>query len=169
MSTEFLRNLTSGNLTGLAQQAARLPQTITGQSVSPQVAQSVSFQQALSTFQNILGGGELPETFRQSVTTSNLIGLGEAQQRAKIDRDEQRILNEQRQVQSSEATAIERKRLTDINESLSTRITELGQSLQGGAGGFDPFKFLTDNPLLGGIGIGGLAAGAVILLLVLRR
>jgi len=48
-------------------------------------------------------------------------------------------------------------------------VTELGESLKGiSAGGFDPIKFFTDNPLIGGIGIGGLLVGGVVLLLVLR-
>lgn len=39
---------------------------------------SVSFQQSSAILKNILAGGELPETFRESVTTQNLLGLGQA-------------------------------------------------------------------------------------------
>ena len=39
---------------------------------------SSSFQQSASIFSNILGGAELPETFRESVTSTNLINLGKA-------------------------------------------------------------------------------------------
>jgi len=76
--TEFLQNLTSGNLLTLAGQAAVAPQTITGQAVSPQVSFSESFQSSLSILQNILSGGELPETFRQATVTTNLLALGQA-------------------------------------------------------------------------------------------
>ena len=43
-----------------------------------QATQSASFQKSASIFSNILKGGELPETFRESVTTTNLLNLGQA-------------------------------------------------------------------------------------------
>lgn len=51
--------------------------TITGTS-SRLATESASFKQSASIFSNILRGGELPETFRESVTTTNLINLGKA-------------------------------------------------------------------------------------------
>ena len=57
-----------------------------------------------------------------------------------------------------------------VNQRLSQNVQELGDSIKNiGQGGFDPLKFLTDNPLIGGIGIGGLAVGAIVLLLVLKK
>ena len=169
MSTEFLRNLTSLNLAGLASQATAAPQTITSQQVSPQVSLSESFQSSLNIFQNILSGGELPETFRQAAVTRNLLGLGGAAVDISGALSEQVTIREQQRAFDQEALRNTQIQLEGINERLSRQVTELGQSLQGGAAGFDPIKFFTDNPLIGGIGIGGLAVGAVVLLLVLRR
>ncbi len=57
-----------------------------------------------------------------------------------------------------------------INEGFTGALGDLTKSLGDvGKGGFDPIKFFTDNPLIGGIGIGGLAVGAIILFLVLRK
>ena len=66
---------TGGFITGTTTNTG---QTITGQSVSPQVSLSESFQSSLNIFQNILSGGELPETFRQAIVTTNLLDLGQA-------------------------------------------------------------------------------------------
>jgi len=167
--TEFLQNLTSGNLAGLAQQASAAPQTITSQQVSPQVALSPSFQQAANIFQNILSGGELPETFRQSVTTENLLGLGQASKDITSALNEQIAIRERQRAETVEAIKNQQIFTTAVQEQANNSFKELTQSLKDvGQGGFDPIGFLTDNPLIGGIGIGGLAVGAVVLLLVLR-
>ncbi len=56
-----------------------------------------------------------------------------------------------------------------INEGFTTSLGDLSKALGDiGKGGFDPIKFFTDNPLIGGIGIGGLAVGAVVLLVLLK-
>ena len=167
--TDFLRNLTSRNLATLAQQAITAPQTITGQQVSPQVAISPSFQQAATIFQNILAGGELPETFRQAVTTTNLLGLGQASIDISSALSEQVTIREQQLARTTEAIRNQRIFTESINERLSQQITALGKSFGDiNTQQFDPIKFFTDNPLIGGIGIGGLLVGGVILLIALR-
>ena len=168
--TEFLKNLTSGSLATLAQQALAAPQTITSQQVSPQVAASESFQQAATIFQNILSGGELPETFRQRITTENLLGLGQASLDISSALNEQITIREQQLAKTTEAIRNQAIATESINERLGQQVTQIGKSLGDiSKGQFDPFKFLTDNPLIGGIGIGGLAVGAVVLLLLIRR
>lgn len=169
--TEFLQNLTSGNLLTLSQQAAALPQTITGQTVSPQVSLSESFQSSLNIFSNILSGGELPETFRESIVTQNLLGLGQASIDISGALSEQVAIREQQLAKTQEAIRNQQLLTESINERLSGQVTELGKAFSGlsGGNGFDPIKFFTDNPLIGGIGIGGLAVGAVVLLLVLKK
>jgi len=56
-----------------------------------------------------------------------------------------------------------------VNERLSQQVTQLGKSLGDlSVASFDPIKFFTDNPLIGGIGIGGLLIGGVVLLVLLK-
>jgi len=74
--TEFLRNLTSGNLANLAGQATAAPQTITGQTGDS----SASFQQAGSIFANILSGVGLPQTSQEITTGINISGLEQQSQ-----------------------------------------------------------------------------------------
>ena len=168
--TEFLQNLTSGNLLTLSQQAAIAPQTITGQTVDIQTAASESFQQAFVTFQTILSGGGLPETQFEAVTTQNLLGLGQASIDISTALNEQIAIRERQRIIDTQALQNTQLAIGQINERLSTQISELGKSLTGisTGTGFDPIKFFTDNPLIGGIGIGGLLVGGVVLLLVLR-
>lgn len=171
--TEFLRNLTSGNLATLASQAAAAPQTITRTTFPAPVVADPSFQSSLSIFSNILSGGELPETFRESTVTENLLGLGEASKTISDAVNQQIIIREQQQARTQEAIRNQQLFTESVNQRLSGQVTQLGQSLtqlsSATGTGFDPIKFFTDNPLIGGIGIGGLAVGAVVLLLVLRR
>lgn len=167
--TEFLQNLTSGNLLNLAGQATAAPQTITGQSVSPQVSFSESFQSSLSIFQNILSGGELPETFRQATVTTNLLALGDASKNITDALNEQITIRENQRAADNDAFLNQQILQTNINEGFTNALGDITKSLGDiGKGGFDPIKFLTDNPLIGGIGIGGLAVGAVVLFLVIK-
>lgn len=83
---------------------------------------------------------------------------------------EQIAIREQQRARDNEALQNTQIHIEQINERLSRQVTELGQSITDiSKGGFDPIKFFTDNPILGGIGIGGLAVGAIVLLLVLKR
>jgi len=168
--TEFLQNLSSGSLFNLAQQAGETPQTITSQQVSPAVASSASFQQAATIFQNILSGGELPETFRESVTSRNLLGLGEASIDISNALSQQVAIREEQLARTQEAIRNQQILTDSINERLSRQTTQLGESLKDlSTSTFDPIKFFTDNPLIGGIGIGGLVVGGVVLLILLKR
>jgi len=164
--TDFLRNLTSGNLTTLAGQATAAPQTITGQTGDL----SSSFQQAASIFDSILSGGELPETFRESVTTTNLLGLGQASLDISSALNEQITIRENQRATDQEAFTNQQILQTSINEGFTNALADISKSFGDiGKGGFDPIKFFTDNPLIGGIGIGGLAVGAVVLLILLKK
>jgi len=78
---------------------------------------------------------------------------------------EQVAIREQQLARTQEQIRNQSIALGQINERLSRQVTELGQSI----GGFDPVKFFTDNPIIGGIGIGGLLVGGVVLLILLRR
>ena len=167
--TDFLRNLTTANLRALAEQARAAPFAPSIQTISPQVAADPGFQKSLASLQNILAGGELPETFRESVVTTNLLGLGQASIDISGALSEQVQIREEQRVKTQEQISNLAIATGQINERLSQQVTELGESLKGiSAEAFDPIKFFTDNPLIGGIGIGGLLVGGVVLLLVLR-
>jgi len=138
--------------------------TATGQSTL-----SDSFLQARSILDNILSGGELPETFRESVTTANLLGLGQASLDISKALNEQITIRENQRAIDQEAARNNQILQNSINEAFTTTLGDIGKSISDiGKGGFDPIKFITDNPLLGGIGIGGLAVGAVVLFLVIK-
>lgn len=160
--TEFLQNLTSGNLQLLAQQAAAAP-------LFPDVPLSPAVEQQRTTLQTFLFSGTLPPSQFEAVTTRNLLGLGQASIDISQALSEQVAIREQQRTKDNEALQNTQIALGQINERLSRQVTELGQ-LFGGitATGFDPLKFLTDNPLIGGIGIGGLLVGGVVLLVLLR-
>ena len=69
----------------------------------------------------------------------------------------------------SEQVTIREEQLARTQEQLRNQQLAINALIEGqAAAGFDPIKFFTDNPLIGGIGIGGLAVGAVILLIALR-
>jgi len=91
--------------------------------VSQQVAQSPSFIQASAVLKNILGGGELPETFRESVTTTNLINLGQA------SLDISAALNTVATQQNEQITALSGV-VGEINERVSQQLIDLGKAAQ---------------------------------------
>ena len=103
------------------------------------------------------------------VTRLNLIGLGEASVDISKALNEQITIREQQRAIDVEAVSNQQIQINQLNERLSKQVSELGQALSNlGSGGFDPIKFLFDNPIFAGIGIGGLAVGGVVLLLVLK-
>lgn len=105
----------------------------------------------------------------QSQDIVNLFKLGAASVDISGALSEQVQIREEQRVKTQEQISNLAIATGQINERLSIQVTELGESLKGiSAGGFDPIKFFTDNPLIGGIGIGGLLVGGVVLLLVLR-
>jgi len=130
---------------------------------------SNSFVQARAILDNILSGGELPETFRESVTTFNLLGLGQASIDISTALNEQITIREEQLARTNEAIRNNQLLQNNINEQFTKVFGDIGQSLSDiGKGGFDLIKFFTDNPLIGGIGIGGLLVGGVVLLVVLK-
>lgn len=137
-------------------------QTITGQEGDT----STSFIQSFQNLQNILQGGELPETFRQATTTRNLIDLG----------IQQTIIGEQQTVFGGNIGDLS-EALNILNERVSSQLSKLGESVteasvaagQATASQSNPLSFLTNNPLLFGLGAGGLAVGAIALFILLKR
>ena len=103
------------------------------------------------------------------LTRLNLIGLGEASIDISTALNEQITIREQQRAIDVETVSKQQIQINQLNERLSRQVQELGDALKNiGSGGFDPIKFLFDNPIFAGIGIGGLAVGGVVLLLVLR-
>lgn len=161
--TEFLRNLTTENLGILAEQARAAP-------FSPDVTLSPQVEQQRTNLQTFLFSGQLPETFRESIVTQNLLGLGQASIDISGALSEQVTIREQQRARTQEQIRNQSIAIGEINERVSRQLIELGDSLGGiSTGGFDPIKFFTDNPLFAGISIGGLLVGGVVLLLLLRR
>ncbi len=99
-----------------------------------------------------------------------LFELGQASLDISGALSEQVAIREEQLARTQEAIRNQQIFTDEVNQRLSQQVTELGQSLGDiGQGGFDPLKFFTDNPLLGGIGIGGLAVGAVVLFLLIKK
>lgn len=128
-----------------------------------------TFLRNISTFE--APAFELPTSIFDTLRTNvaNLIGLGEASIQISSALNENITIREQQRAIDTEAVRNQQIQINTLNERLSSQLQELGESFSNiGSGDFDPIKFFTDNPLIGGIGIGGLAVGAVVLLLVLK-
>lgn len=175
MSVEISKFLTGftgpgGFLTGTTTDTG---QTITGQAVSPQVSQSISFQESLARFQNILSGGELPETFRQATFSANQLEIGGALNTLSLGLNEQINVRETQRTETNSAIQMLAGSVEEVNARISQQLQQLGQAVsqtaEGGKTNINPFAFLTENPLFAGIGVGGLAVGGIVLLLLLRR
>jgi len=148
--------------------AALQPATVTG-TATIQSTLSESFLQAKAILDNILSGGELPETFRENVTTFNLLALGEASKDITDALNEQITIRENQRAIDQEAFTNQQILQTSINEGFTNALGDISKGFSDiGKGGFDPIKFFTDNPLIGGIGIGGLLVGGVVLLVLLK-
>jgi len=91
--------------------------------VSEQVAQSPSFIQASQVLKNILSGGELPETFRESVTTTNLLNLGQAS--LDISAALNTVATQQNEQISTLAGVV-----GEINQRVSQQLIDLGKATQ---------------------------------------
>ena len=103
------------------------------------------------------------------LTTFNLEALGQATIGLKAATDEQIVIREKQRKVDVDQVNNQQIQINQLNERLSRQVQELGDALKDiGSGGFDPIKFFTDNPIFLGLGIGGLAVGGVVLLLVLR-
>ncbi len=160
-------------------------QTITGQFVPISIFDNPDsgFKSSLSILNNILNSGldklgnRIPNTGAQGIPVSaaealqnfNLIGLGDASRDITSALNEQITKREEQRAKDQEAARNRQIAQTNINEGFTNALGDISKSLGDfGKGGFDPLKFLDDFPLLGGIGIGGLAVGAVVLLLVIK-
>jgi len=99
-----------------------------------------------------------------------LFELGQATQEQSSALNEEIALRERQRAVDNEALSNLQIQTNAINERLSSQVQELGTALTniGTGQGIDPIKFLTDNPLIGGIGIGGLLVAGVVLLVVLK-
>ena len=103
------------------------------------------------------------------VTRFNLLALGAASEDISFALNENLTRIETDRKIDVESVANQQIQINQLNERFSRQLQELGDALKNiGSGGFDPIKFFTDNPIFLGLGIGGLAVGGVVLLLVLR-
>ena len=99
-----------------------------------------------------------------------LFELGQASKNISSALNEQITIRENQRAVDNEALRNQQIAQASINEQFTKSLGDISQSFSEiSQGGIDPLKFLTDNPLIGGIGIGGLTVGAVVLLLLLRR
>lgn len=103
------------------------------------------------------------------VTRINLLALGAASEEISFALDEQIIIRErQRAVDIDQANNLQIQ-LNVLNERLSSQVSEIGQSLTKLGESGSPLEFLTNNPIIAGIGIGGLLVGGIILFVVLKK
>lgn len=187
---ERLQGFASQNTPALTSKWNESPSTFTGAkggsiagdlfSINEKVANSPSFQYSSNILLGILQGGEIPETFRESVFSSNQVAIG----KSIIDRAEENkqlagSLNEQiaiRESQRAETNAY----IDEVNQRLSGQISSLGnsigdlsksQSQQESKSWFDGFpKVPTFDQLKMPLLLAGLALGAIIILpKVLKR
>lgn len=107
---------------------------------------------------------------QQSLDITNLFKLGSASVDITTALNEQITIREDQLARTQESIRNNQILQTNINESFTNTLGDISNALGDiGKGGFDPIKFFTDNPLLGGIGVGGLLVGGVVLFLVLKR
>ena len=103
------------------------------------------------------------------VTRFNLLALGADSEDISFALNENLTRIEIDRKIDVESVANKQIQINQLNERLSKQVSELGQALSNlGSGGFDPIKFLFDNPIFAGIGIGGLLVGGVVLFLVIK-
>lgn len=135
------------------------------------MAQSESFQSALTIFQNILGGGELPETFRQSTTTSNLLDLGQSSLDISQALNENIAVRESQRAEDNLAFGQNFQLISDqlvaLGQSQIAAGTASAQNQEGDGGFFGNFKlpqFPSFDQLRNPLIIAGLALAALIVL-----
>lgn len=135
MSTPFLdffKNAGTGTVVNIGTAQSRGAQdSIAGSAerISDKTISSPSFQNAARTFQNILAGGELPETFRESVTTNNLLALGESQKTLSSALNDQITIREEQRQETFGAISGLANIVAEINNRLSGQVQQLGQSV----------------------------------------
>jgi len=165
--TEFLQNLTSQNLLTLARQATTAPQTIVGGTVV-ETGTATTFLERIPT---LISEQQLLTSVRtQQGIQKALAGLGEASLDISSALNEQITIREQQIDRINESLRNQQIFTTSVQEQTTKGLADITTAISDvGKGGFDPLQFIQDQPLLSGIGVGGLAVGAVILLLLLRR
>jgi len=172
-STIFGHILNPTPFTGSTVQSAATQAFVAQDQIADVIASGISPTIVQDTIKRIAETSKLLTFDIQTQVQQNLAGLGEASLDISKALNEQITIREQQRAKDLESLRNQQIFTDTINERLSGQVTQLGASLTelSGAttGGFDPLKFFTDNPLIGGIGIGGLAVGAVVLLLVLRK
>ena len=103
------------------------------------------------------------------LTRFNLLALGAASEDISFALNENLTRIEIDRKIDVESVANQQIQINQLNERVSRQLSELGDAFKNiGSGGFDPIKFLFDNPIFAGIGIGGLAVAGVVLLVVLK-
>ncbi len=132
-----------------------------------QVGINQNIQQNASTIRSIFPSGTsgLNDFIKQqSLNITNLfkLGVSTTQRSQEIE-----TLRDNTQAGFDQALKNDNYLLDKITESVQNTTRILGISEKGEAG--SPFDFLTNNPIAFGLGAGGLAIGALALILVLRR
>ncbi len=172
-STIFGHILNPTPFTGSTEQSAATQRFVAQDQIADVIASGISPTIIQDTINKIAATSRLLSFDVQTQVQQNLLGLGEASIDISQALNEQITIREQQRARDQEALRNQALLTESINQRLSQQVTQLGTSLTDlskvSQTGFNPLKFLTDNPLIGGIGIGGLAVGAVVLLLVLRR
>jgi len=141
--------------------------TVTSTSTGEIIPTSVLNQRIADTSLTNLSFTSIFDEIRTNI--DNLIGLGGASLDISSALNEQITIREQQRAIDVEQANNQQIQINQLNERLSKQVSELGQAFSNiGSGGFDPIKFFTDNPLIGGIGVGGLAVAGIAIFLVLR-
>jgi len=142
---------------------------LTGIAVTGGVESGLSTRRILNRIQDIVDRNLLQSTQFQFENIFVPLGqLGQNQETLSSALNEQITIREEQSAKAFEAISNNQILQNSINEQLTKSLSDIGKSLGEGTGGFDFIKFFTDNPLIGGIGIGGLLVGGVVLFLVVR-
>jgi len=144
----------------------------TGQSIlgGPGVESGLSTRNILNRIQDLVDRNLVQSTqFQFENVQVPLFNLGEASKNISDALNENITIRENQRVEINDALKNNALFTTSVQEQLNEKIGDFQKQINDiGKGGLDPIKFFTDNPFLGGIGIGGLAVGAVILLVLLK-
>jgi len=145
-------------------------QSILGGGTGGGVESGLSTRTILNQIQDLVDRNIVQSTqFQFEKVQVPLFDLGQASQEISSALNQQIQIREQQRAVDQESVRNQQILQTSINEQFTSSLGDLSKSLGDlGKGGFDPIGFFTDNPLIGGIGIGGLLVGGVVLLVLLR-
>jgi hypothetical protein len=108
----------------------------------------------------------------QSQDIVNLFKLGSASQDLSGAIAQQAQVREEQRAETFSSINSLSEIVGQVNERLSTQVTNLGESVQqassAASGKDNPLGFLTQNPLLFGLGVGGLAVAGIVLIIALK-